>query len=186
MAQQRDLASDPIRNFKFLVTIPHSNMLFLGFSQVSGFSIETGVISYREGGHNTTERKMPGQSSFNPLSLVRGMHLGSDQGWNWFKEIFSTIQGAGLTPGNNGGSDPANFRTDLVVSVLSHPTPTQDVLNASIKARFKVFNAWPMQLSYGDLDAGGNGLLIEQLVLAHEGWDLTVDKSTDPLQGLQL
>jgi len=34
-----------------------------------------------------------------------------------------------------------------------------------------VYNAWPTALAYSDLDAGANQLLIEQMTLAHEGFD---------------
>ena len=64
----RPLNSDPLRNFRFLVTIttPNANAVpttiaRMGFMAVSGLSVNNEVIPYREGGNNTPTRKMPGQ-----------------------------------------------------------------------------------------------------------------------------
>lgn len=46
---------------------------------VSGLSITTEVIPYREGGMNTTTQKMPGQSDFSPLTLSRGLAAGQGE-----------------------------------------------------------------------------------------------------------
>ena len=51
-----------------------------------------------------------------------------------------------------------------------------------IKARFIVYNAWPMGYSFSDLEAGGNAVFIENLTLAHEGWSMQV-AAQDPNGG---
>jgi hypothetical protein len=53
--------------------------------------------------------------------------------------------------------------------------------------RFKVYNAWISQLAYSDLNAGDNAILVEQMTLVHEGFeviwgtDLTKDGSADTI-----
>src|SRR5687767_4955119 len=99
----RGLASDPLRNFKFRVEIPkvvrgYQSMAHLGFMAVSGLAATTEPISYREGGDNTTPRKMPGQTDFPPASLTRGLvGNAADKAllWNWYREIFTAIAGGG-------------------------------------------------------------------------------------------
>ena len=52
--------------------------------------------------------------------------------------------------------------------MLAHPVTAATV---NYPAWFRIFNAWPTALAYSDLDAGANQLLIEQMTLAHEGFD---------------
>jgi len=164
------IETDPIRNFKFHVNIAKDgieDMIRLGFMSASGLAANTDMIPYREGGNNTTTRKMPGQTNFGPITLSRGMVMGTSHMWRWFTEIFYVIQGT--SPQRRGAGN--NFRVgQFTIDVLDHPVtfgPTP------VKARFTVFNAWPTVVAYSDFDAGGNGVMIEQLTLEHEGF--TVD-----------
>lgn len=171
------LTTDPLRNFKFLVDItpPSGSRLSLGFMSVSGLNVQVSVIAYREGGYNTTTRKLPGQADFSPIVLTRGVAVGHSEDILWLKQLFQVMQGtSSADPGqfpNTAGSD---FRGTIDVRVLSHPVtgPT-----APVSGWFKVYNAWPTALAYSDLDAGTNQLLISQMTLAHEGWDYTLAKS---------
>lgn len=160
------IETDPIRNFKFQVNIAHggiADMIRLGFMSCSGLAASTDMIPYREGGNNTTTRKMPGQTNFGPITLSRGMIMGTRQMWLWFCEIFYVVQGGGR------GRAGDNFRSNFHINVLDHPV-TQGLV--PIKARFNVYNAWPTVVAYSDFDAGGNGVMIEQLTLEHEGFDV--------------
>lgn len=160
------LASDPLRNFKFQVTIrPNSGpAVTLGFMSVSGLNMTVDVIAYREGAYNTTTQKMPGQADFSPITMSRGVAVTAQSAanWAWMKELFTVMQGTGS---NNGTTD---FRAMIDVQVLAHPVTTSSV---NIGAWFRIYNAWPTALAYSDLDAGANQLLIEQMTLAHEGFD---------------
>jgi hypothetical protein len=42
--------------------------------------------------------------------------------------------------------------------------------------RFKVYNAWITSLAYSNLDAGANSLMVEDMQLVHEGFDVTYAK----------
>lgn len=163
------LATDPLRNYKFLVDItPNPNgfktgTLSLGFMSVSGLNINVSVIAYREGGMNTTTQKLPGQADFSPIVLTRGVAVGHSEDIAWLRQLFQVIQG-----GSGGSAAGRDFRQTLDVRVLSAPVtgPT-----APVSAWFKVLNAWPTAVAFSDLDAGTNQLLISQMTLAHEGWD---------------
>ena len=187
------LATDPIRNFRFLVKFQPqdtSNTGFsadgkslaevtMGFTSVTGLAVTTDSIPYREGGYNTTVHQIPGQTSFTPLMLQRGVMLGTPQNWNWMKQLFATVQANGSTL-----STGKNFRCDLEIQVLNHPVASAgaDVTSGNattaatapdqIAMRFKVFNAWPTTVAYSDLNAGDNALYVEQMTLVHEGFDL--------------
>lgn len=163
------VATDPLRNFKFHVNIHHqspggSPLIRLGFMGASGLSAATDPIPYREGGMNTTTRKLPGQTNFSDISLARGVILGTKQSWQWFTELFAVQNGNGL--GRPGG----NFRANMDIKVLDHPVTDRE--NVPSKMLVKVYNAWPISIAYSDLDAGGNAVLIEQMTLTHEGWEV--------------
>jgi len=194
------LATDPIRNFRFLVTFkPHqaasgtatvannasaSNTgamkdVTYGFTAISGLAVTTDSIPYREGGYNTTFHQIPGQTSFSPLTMSRGVQIGTNNGWNWMKQLFQTVQGTGgLT---NGATDIiGNFRCDIEIKVLSHPIPgsgastagASTASNDHVALRFNVYNAWITAIAYSDLNAGDNALFVEQMSIVHEGFDV--------------
>jgi phage tail-like protein len=176
------LTTDPIRNFRFLVTFkPHDRTgsaswfnpdVTLGFTSVSGLSVTTDSIPYREGGYNTTVHQIPGQTTFAPITLQRGVIINTKQNWEWMRTLFATVQGGST---NVQG---ASFRCDLEIAVLSHPIPGQGVTAGSTSAddhvamRFNVYNAWITAVSYSDLNAGDNAIFVEQATLVHEGFDV--------------
>jgi phage tail-like protein len=182
--QNHGLDTDPVRNFRFLVTfnpkdstgLMPSKKASLGFVSVSGLNVTTDSISYREGGYNTTVHQIPGMTTFTPITLNRGVLLGTPQHYEWMKRMFALTSSAG-----NGGVG-ADFRCDVQIQVLSHPNATglagsgagaagsPEDLHTSL--RFKVYNAWITNLSYSDLNAGDNNLFVESLTLVHEGWDV--------------
>ena len=107
--------------------------------------------------------------------------LGQDSNARWMKRLFSV-----LTPSISTGVG-AGFRTDLDIQVLSHPNPQADVGRTATNTagtqaalpedqhtslRFRVYNAWISSLAYSNLDAGANTLMVEDMVLVHEGFDV--------------
>jgi phage tail-like protein len=191
------LETDPIRNFRFLVTfkplpggaqggdswLKTAGKVTVGFTSVSGLSVSTDSIPYREGGYNTTVHQIPGQTTFSPISLQRGVVLGTPQHWDWMRKLFATVQ--------NGTTSRVgeNFRVDVEIMVLTHPIAgsggaNEELTTANYKdhvsARFQVYNAWPTAVAYSDLNAGDNALFVEQLTLVHEGFDMTWGRDLTP------
>ncbi|CAB4122180.1 Conserved hypothetical protein CHP02241 [uncultured Caudovirales phage] len=189
------LLTDPVRNFKFVVTFYPTKdgtagswgKYFgkMGFVSLSGLNVTTESIAYREGGYNTNVHQIPGQSSFTPISLSKGVMIGQPEHSLWMKRLFSV-----LTPTANGGVG-SNFRCNLDIQVLSHPNPgaytgvdstTPDAntpLELHTSLRFKVYNAWISSLAYSGLDAGSNTLMVEEITLVHEGWDVVYATGLD-------
>jgi phage tail-like protein len=183
------LMTDPVRNFRFLVTfLPTAEWTDaakpakMGFVSLSGLSVTTEPIAYREGGYNTNVHQIPGQSAFTPITLSKGVMLGQDSNIKWMKRLFSVI-----TPSVTSGVG-AGFRCNLDIQVLSHPNPQASTGAAATQAqattagqqhtslRFKVYNAWISSLSYSNLDAGSNTLMVEEMSLVHEGFDVAYAK----------
>jgi phage tail-like protein len=184
------LLTDPVRNFKFLVTFSPTggkdaawgaNFGTMGFVSLSGLSVTTEPIAYREGGYNTNVHQIPGQSAFTPISLSKGVMLDQPDNALWMKRLFTV-----LTPSISTGVG-ANFRCNLDIQVLSHPNPQASTGGTTKQAtnpydqhtslRFKVYNAWITSLAYSNLDAGANTLMVEEMSLVHEGFD--VEYGTD-------
>jgi len=188
------IQTDPIRNFKFLVTIaPHnvdatwknSNYISatgttMGFVSVAGLSISTESIAYREGGYNTNVHQIPGQTSFTPITLSKGILLGQNDNMLWMKRLFAVNAGSATT------GVGADFRVDLDIAVLSHPNPAaitnqggtvaNNPADQHVSMRFKVYNAWITSLAFSSLDAGANSLMVEEMQLVHEGFDVSYAK----------
>jgi phage tail-like protein len=176
------LTTDPLRNFRFLVTFKAQptpstattalQTATLGFTSVSGMAVTTDSIPYREGGYNTTVHQIPGQTTFAPITLQRGVILNTAQNWDWMRNLFATVQGGGTR------SVSQNFRCDLEIQVLSHPIPganPEDTTAAQTDhtaMRFNVYNCWITSVSYSDLNAGDNAIFVEQATLVHEGFDV--------------
>lgn len=190
----RHIHTDPLRNFKYRVEIQRPldkagnnvspTLTSLGFMAVSGLAASTEPIAYREGGDNTTPRKMPGQTDFPPISLTRGLVGTRDQMramYNWFAAIFAVTQGNDGTAFGGPGPSVPDFRATVIVRVYDHPrnmgephvVPDGHISSTfgSVRAGWKIYNAWPSALAFSDLDAGGNGVLVNNLTLMHEGWE---------------
>jgi phage tail-like protein len=180
--------SDPTRNFRFLVSFqPYSDdnpmrSINFGFTSVSGMSVAVEPIPYREGGMNTTLHQIPGQATFAPITLTRGIHLGNDQGWKWIKRLFAAVgPGTGAT---SAAYPNYNFRSTVTIHVLQHPlnmgndstnvysSDSQFSRNDPIAISFRVYNAWITSLAYSDLNAGDNATAVEQMTMVHEGMDM--------------
>lgn len=185
IAPRSNLITDPLRNFRFLVSfIPQdttntalsglvgAKATTFGFTSVSGLSVSTDTIPYREGGYNTVPHQIPGQTNFTPITLQRGVILGTKQNWDWMRNQFATVASGGTS--RQLGQ---NFRCDLEIQVLSHPVPASGEDDNStatdhVALRARVYNAWPTAVAYSDLNAGDNALLVEQMTLVHEGFDI--------------
>lgn len=190
--------TDPLRNFKFRVTIqPPTNLATvvgglatLGFSVVSGLTVQNEMIAYREGGMNTHPHKMVGQSDYGPVTLTKGVFNGQDSLYKWQQFMHSWSQG-GVTPAAGGStSDNNNYRCDVVVAVYDHPVSAGVYQNPSptgftgisagvAKLAYKLHNCWPASFSMGDLNAGDSSILIQQIVLNHEGFSLSFDEDAE-------
>lgn len=134
---------DPYRNCNFLVEI--DGIVQGGFSDCSGLGSSTDPIEYREGGDNTTVRKLPGLTKYTNISLKWGLS-DSRELYDWYRLVVT-----GKTERRNGS-----------VIVLDADGVTEVV-------RWNFFNAWPTKFEAPALSAKGNEVAIETLELAHEG-----------------
>ena len=145
---------DPYKSFRFEVEIA-GNMVFAkaGFQKVSGLSMSTEVIEYREGGDSMTVSKTPGLTSFEPITLERGMSEDGDM-WAWASKLYDYKSVSQV----NSPKYRANMKIKL-----------KDRDGAIVKI-WEVPNCWVSSYATGEFDAQGNAVMIETITIQHEGW----------------
>ncbi|MDN3522564.1 phage tail protein [Halomonas ramblicola] len=145
---------DPYRNFKFKVK--WDNEYVAGLSKCSALKKSTEVVEFREGGDPSHNRKMPGMTKYEPITLEAGVtHDAAFEEW------------ANLV--NNFAGDAAmslkDFRKDQIVL---------DVFNLQgIKVfSYIIHRCWVSEYqALPELDASGNAVMIRTLTLQNEGWE---------------
>jgi phage tail-like protein len=137
------MANYPIPKFHFQVEWGGTR---IGFTEVTGLTIENEVIEYREGSspeYNKT--KMPGLHKFGNITLKRGTFANDNEYFNWLNTVkLNTIE-----------------RRDLTISLLNE--------NHEPVVVYKVKQAWPVKIQSPDMKSDANEAAIESLELAHEG-----------------
>ncbi len=134
---------DPYGNYNFLVEI--DGITRAAFQQCSGFDSTIDVIEHREGGENTTTRKLPGLTKYSNIVLKWGM-TDDHELYDWHRRV---IRGD-RDQRKNGSIVLLNRRREEV-------------------ARWNFVRAWPSKWDGPDFNAEGNDVSIETLELAHEG-----------------
>ena len=133
---------DPYRNFNFLVEI--DGITQAGFMDCTGFGADNAPIEYREGGENTTVRKLPGLTKYPNIQLKWGLTDSRDL-YDWFREIVQ-----GKVDRKNG-------------SIILRD------LDGTERVRWNFVRGWPTKWDGPDFNAKGTDVAIETLDIAHEG-----------------
>lgn len=122
----------------------------IGFTEVTGLNFETEVIEYREGNSPVyNNSKQPGLSKYTDVTLKRGVFLGDFEFFKLWRNTFLFQEGN------------KKFRRDVTINLLDEEH--KPVISWLIR------NAWPRKVEYGELNANANEVLIETMVLTHEG-----------------
>lgn len=134
---------DPFRVFNFLVEL--DGIAQASFIECSGLGTTTEVIETREGGDNTTMRKLPGKTTYTDIVLKWGL-TNSTELTDWRQQIIE-----GIVVRKNGS---------IVV---------YDLTNNTEVARWNFVSAWPSKFEGPAFNAKGNDIAITTLTLSHEG-----------------
>jgi phage tail-like protein len=137
------MANYPLPKFHFRVEWGGAK---IGFSEVSGLSVETDVVEYRDGSSPEFHKiKMPGMQKFGNITMKRGIFQGDNDFYKWWNTVaLNTIE-----------------RRDVTISLLNE--------NHEPVVVWKIKNAWPSKVQSTDLKSDDNGVAIETIELAHEG-----------------
>jgi phage tail-like protein len=155
---------DPYRTFKFQVLIDGRPVA--GLSKMSALKRTTEAVGWRTGGDPTHERRLPGGTSYEPVTLEQG--LTHDPVFEQWANLVNSIQG-------DGGMSLKNFRKDIVINVLN--------LQGQVAISHKLYRAWVSEYqALPEFDAGTmNSVGIQTIQLEHEGWerDTSVNEPTE-------
>ncbi len=150
---------DPYKNYKFRVK--WDGRYVAGVSKVGALKRTTEVVTYREGGDPSTERKSPGQSKYEAITLERGVTHDTEFE-KWANKVWNF--GSGL------GSEVSlrDFRKDLIIEVYNEA--------GQLVLAYKVYRCWVSEYqSLPELDASANAVAIQTLKLENEGWERDYD-----------
>jgi phage tail-like protein len=150
---------DPYKNYKFRVK--WDGRYVAGISKVSALKRTTEVVTHRIGGDPSTERKSPGQTKYEAITLERGVthDLDFEQ---WTNKVWN--YGSGL------GSEVSlkDFRKDIIIEVYNEA--------GQLVISYKVYRCWVSEYqALPELDASANAVAIQTMKLENEGWERDVD-----------
>lgn len=118
------------------------------FQAVSGLAVEYDTETFKEGGENRFEHKLPVRTKYADLGLKRGM-LSDSEVIDW---VLDALQ--------NRSFDPRNVNVSLL-NEEHEPLRT-----------WRVERAWPKKWSVSDLSAQENSLVVESLDLSYTRFSL--------------
>lgn len=149
------MANDPKKNyplprFHFIVDWGGTR---IGFTEITGLSFETEVIEYREGSSPVYHKtKQPGLTKYSNITLKRGVFLGDFEMYLLWRKTMLFQEGK------------EKFRRDITIKLLDEEH--QPVIS------WAVSKAWPCKVTYADLKADANEIIIESMELVHEGLNI--------------
>lgn len=152
---------DPYKNFKFRILWDHNGTTqkpVLGVSKVSALKRTTDVVKHRSGGENSTDHKSPGRTTYDAITLERG--LTHDPEFElWANKVHPY---AGDT-----AMDLVNFKKDLTLEVMDE--------KGHVAFRYFLHDCWVSEWTGPDWDANANAVAVEKLKIELEGWERDAD-----------
>jgi phage tail-like protein len=145
---------DPYRTFKFQVLIDGKPVA--GLRKMTALKKTTESVSWRTAGDPTHERKLPGGTKYEPITLEQG--LTHDPVFEEWANLVNNIQG-------DMGMSLKKFRKNIVINVMN--------LQGTPVISYKIYRAWVSEYqALPDFDAGTmNTVGIQTIKLEHEGWE---------------
>lgn len=152
---------NPYRTFRFQVLI--NGVPVAGLRKMSALKKSTEVVTWRTAGDPTHERKLPGGTSYEPITLEQGLTMDPV-----FEEWANRVNQL------RGSIELAKFRKNLTITVLN--------LEGKPAISYKVHDAWVAEYqALPELDAGTmNAVGIQTITLQHEGWERDLEVQDDP------
>lgn len=148
---------DPYKNFKFRVSWDGKTVL--GVSKVSALKRTTEVVKHRDGGDNSSDHKSPGRTSYDAITLERGLtHDPEFEAWANKVHPYS----------GDAAMDLANYKKELTLEMMNekgHPV-----------FRYFLHACWVSEFtSLPELNANANAVAIESMKIELEGWERDPD-----------
>lgn len=155
---------DPYRTFKFQVMF--DGKVVAGLTKMSALKKTTEVVPWRYAGDPSHERKLPGGTKYEAITLEQG--LTHDPVFEEWANLVNNIDG-------DAAVSLLNYRKPVVINVLN--------LQNGVAFSYKLLRAWVSEYqAVPDFDANSmNTVAIQTLKVEHEGWqrDASVAEPTE-------
>lgn len=155
---------DPYHTFRFRVK--WDNQYVAGLTKMGALKRTTEVVEYREAGVNITSRKLPGKSTFDNVTLEKGVT---------YDTAFEDWANAVNDFASHNVTNLGEFRKNITVDIFNE---------AGQKAlSYNLYRCWVTAYqALPDLDAGANAVAITTVTLAYEWFerDLSVTEQQGP------
>jgi phage tail-like protein len=145
------LTIDPYGNFRFRVLF--GTAVVAGVSKVSGLKATTEPVQHRDGGDLSRKALSPGLTTFEPITMERG--LTQDETFEaWAMAVYDR---------NIGGLSHSDFRRDISIELYSQ---TGDKVRA-----WNAYRCWVSEYqAVPELDANTAGMAFEHIIIQTEGF----------------
>jgi len=146
---------DPYKTFKFLV-LDAKGQVVMGVSKVSALKRTTEVVKHRDGGDNSTDHKSPGRTSYDAITMERG--LTHDPQFMKWADMVHPYKG-------DPAMDLAGYKQELTLVMQ----------NEKGQAVFRYFlhKCWVSEYTaLPEMNSNANALAIESLKMEIEGWEI--------------
>lgn len=148
---------DPYKNYKFRVVMDGRTVL--GISKVSALKKTTEVVKWREGGENSIDHKSPGRTTYEPVTLERGI-THDIEFENWANTIYPFS--------GDAGKDLVNYQKDITLEMMNE--------KGHVVLRYFLHKCWVSEFTaLPELDANANAVAIESVKFELEGWERDTD-----------
>jgi phage tail-like protein len=152
---------DPYKNFKFRIL--WDNKPVMGVSKVGALKRTTEVVKHRSGGENSIDHKSPGRTSYEGISLERG--ITHDLEFEKWANMVHTYEGDSMMA-------LAGYKKELTLEVMNEKD--------QVALRYFLHACWVSEFTaVPDLDANANAIAIESMKIELEGWERDTD-TTEP------
>ena len=148
---------DPYKNFKFRLVWDGKPVM--GDSKVSALKRTTEVVKHRDGGDNSTDHKSPGRTSYDAITVERGLtHDPEFEAWANKVHPYS----------GDSAMDLAAYKKDLTLEMMNE--------KGHVVYRYFLYDCWVSEYTaIPELNANANAVAIESMKIELEGWDRDKD-----------
>jgi phage tail-like protein len=148
---------DPYKNFKFRVVMDGRPVL--GVSKVGALKRTTEVVTHREGGENSTDHKSPGRTTYEGITMERGVT--HDREFEKWANMVHPYTG-------DARMDLVNYKKDLILEIMNK--------KGHVAFRYFLYDCWVSEYTaIPELDANASVVAIESIKIELEGWERDQD-----------
>lgn len=144
---------DPYKTYKFRII--WDGRPVLGVSKVGPLKRTTTVVPYHSGGENSVDHKSPGRTSYDGLTLERG--ITHDEEFEKWANLVHPYAG-------DVAMDLVAYKKELILEVMNE--------KGHVALRYFLHNCWVSEFTaVPALDASANAVAVEMIKIELEGWE---------------